>query len=162
MTDGKKIKWDSAYLSFHSGEGLQGHAQGRRSQKGSVTTLCEKIELMLLFGYKIIIHQFSQFSHSVMSDSMWRHGLQHTRLHNAYGGSITYIEKIHDNYNTKYSSERNRIIQFYRKKMKINLSLTIVIINLDANSQTFQLKGKHRQTACKAWLNQMLCETDVC
>ena len=46
--------------------------------------------------------------------------------------------------------------------MKINLNLTILIINLNANSQTFQLKGKHRQTACKARLNQMLCTTDVC
>ena len=69
---------------------------------------------------------------------------------------------MHDNYNTKYSSERNGIIQIYREKMKINLNLTILIINLNANSQTFQLKGKHRQTACKARLNQMLCTTDVC
>ena len=39
---------------------------------------------------------------------------------------------------------------FIGEKMKANLNLTILIINLNANSQTFQLKGKNREAACKA------------
>ena len=46
----------------------------------SIITLGPSTLLQMALFYSFFFNQFSQFSDSVMSDSLWPHGLQHARL----------------------------------------------------------------------------------